>query len=183
MPSIQPIGPQQFRISNNWGLLLRLIGLPFVGFGLWVGVWPTAANVFDWVSGSLPTPFLLECIPGMLIGTVIGIPLLCVGWAMTFLRHNIVIDQREKQITETRDILIWRFNKSFPFTDIQQIEFEITASRGKDETNYYANAIIVTKTDRLAAETLPARREEEVRVIADQLAELIGVPVVDKGSD
>jgi len=183
MPSIQQMAQQRFRISNDWGLLIRLIGLPFVGFGLWIGVWPTAANVFDWLSGSLPTPLLLECIPGTLIGTVIGVPLLCVGWAMAFLRHNIVIDQREKQVTEIKDLLIWRFKKTFPFTDIQQIEFEITVSRGKDETNYYANATIATKTNRLTAVTLPARREADVREIAGRLAELIGVPMRDKDSD
>lgn len=180
MPSIQQTGHQRFRLSNDWGLLLRLIGLPLVGFGLWIGVWPTAANMYGWLSGSLPTQLVLECIPGMVIGMVIGIPLLCVGWVMTFLRHNIVIDQREKQVTEIKDFLIWQFRNSCPFTDIKQIEFEITTNRGNNETKYYANATIATQESRMNAVTLPARREEEVREIAGQLAELIGVPVKDK---
>lgn len=180
MPHIELTGDDRYLITNELGFLARLLGLPLVGFGAWVGLWPVLANLVDWLSDRLTTVQFVELIPGMLIGMIVGLPLLGVGWALAFFQSRLEIDLVERKITSIKDFRIRSFRKSYSLDDIDRVAVEFSTNRTQSKTDYYANVIIATKAEQLTVATWPARQEDEARKLARELSELTGITLVDK---
>lgn len=183
MLKIEKMTEQRFRIRSKFGIVARILGLAFVGFGCWIGVTPFLLNCLYWILGRISTGAMIACVPGMLIGIVIGVPMLCVGFAMAFLGHRVEIDLAEKRVTDVNDFLIWKSRKSYSIAEVKKVLLNTTILRGKDMTRYYVNALIVTNVDSVTVVSEPATREEEVREVARQLAEILGVTLEDEISD
>ncbi len=180
---VEQLADQRFRVRSGFGLLVRMLGLALVGLGAWIGVEPLFLNLFDWMLGHIPTSALVECLPGVFIGMVIGVPMLCVGWAMAFLRHSVEIDLYKKSLTEINDYFVWKARKNYPLDSVKSVLLISTCTRGKETTRHYVKAQITTNADVVTVVSEPARREQDVREIANQLAAILGVALEDKIAD
>lgn len=180
LATVEHLPRQRFRIRSGFGIVVRILGLAFVGLGVWIGVIPFLSNLANWMLGQISTNALIECLPGTLIGMSIGIPMLGIGWAMAFLRHSVEIDLVENCVTELNDFLIWKKRKTCPLSHVRSVVLNSTATRGKDTTSYYVNVLIETNDDHLKVVSEPASGELHVRNVANQLAEILKVEVNDQ---
>lgn len=175
MLQVEHLPRQRYRVRSGLGLVVRIIGLSLVGLGFWIGVIPLISNFVDWLLGEITTNAVIELLPGTMIGILVGIPLLCTGWAMAFLRHSVEIDLVENRVTETNDFLIWKRQKGYPLAHVRRVLLNSTATRGRDTTRYYVNALIEMREALVSVASEPARREQEVRDVANELAEILRV--------
>lgn len=118
-----------------------------------------------------------------MIGIAIGFPILCVGLAIAFLRHSFEVNPVDKNVTEINDFLIWKIRKSHLFTEVKSVALSVTEQLETDTKRYFVNIHIAASNYLVTVVSEPARHEQEVRKIATQLAEILGVTLEDKISD
>jgi hypothetical protein len=177
---LKQISPQHYRIVHRWGLA-RILGLPFLIFGV-VLVATIPLNVWNLATGQITGGQIAETIPGMLLAIVIGGPLAALGWVIVFARMWVEFDLAAGEAVHVRHWLLFQTKRPMKLADVTAVVLSHRWSRSKKgpDVLYVEVDLLLKGKETVNLDTRRARDEAAAEALAQEVAELLKVPVKDR---
>lgn len=177
--------PQQFRLVRSAKLWMRILGLPWLAFGGWLA-WSIPANLVNLALGRISGADFVECIPGMILSLVIGLPLAALGWCWAFGRWRMEFDLERGELRDIRDFVVCQKTSRTPLAEIERIELHTKVTEHGKSSDADRSTYVSTEVDaclangkRVGLESVPAKQIDAARALAQEIGTRLNVPVVD----
>ena len=175
------------RIKMRTGILVRLLGLPFLLFGGWM-LYHFAAGLIEYVHGASAEEWL-SALPGFLLTLVFTAIFLAPGVMLCLFRMRVELDRAKGTVTHVKDFLFYRWTRKMPIKDIRQIVARQTSanrsrqsaegfSGNRSKMTVYPVDIEFETSDSMGVSQ--SGEKAEAKKIARGLAEFLGVPLNDR---
>lgn len=166
-------------VDQPVGKAARLFGLPFVAVGLYLA-WNVVAAMFETLTGGHPSE-AVGFIAGWIIATVVAAAFLIPGWLLLTLRKRTIVDRARREVTDVRDFLVYRHQKTQPIGSKAEVRLEREVSSSNEPDTNSRQIYSVTLVPAAGREVIVwlADTEQNARDVGSKFASVVGVPVVD----
>jgi hypothetical protein len=183
LPAPRPDGVTVVALSAGW--LPKLLGLPFLGFGLWL-LWQVPVGAYTyWRADALGE--LLGQIPGLLLAVVFGALFALPGVLLVFGRKKVELDPGRGEVREAIHYGVSTRRTAVPLAELDRVELtakpdSASGSRPGRPVRWYSHAELKGAGNRVVLLGLDADHAP-VRELGRGVAERLGVPLVDRLGD